>query len=125
MSEFIISGFYDEISSSLCDQIAEIKKLGESYLCPRSINGKNIAEYTADEFEKDILPVLKKEGIKFSSIGSPIGKVGIDDDEGFEKQKKQLAELIKIARLKSANISEFFPSLRSKNPTCLKKWWTE
>ncbi len=99
MSEFIISGFYDEASGDLNKQIALIKELGESYLCPRTLNGKNIASYTSEEFVRDIKPVLDENGIKFSSIGSPIGKVGIDDEEGFERQKKQLAELIKIAQV--------------------------
>ena len=99
MSKFTISGFYDEISSDLSTQIAEIKKLGESYLCPRAIDGKNIADYTAEEFEKYVKPELDKNGIKFSSIGSPIGKVGIDDEAGFEEQKKKLVELVKIAQM--------------------------
>jgi len=94
-----ISGFYDEISGNLDKQIAEIKKLKESYLCPRTLDGKNIADYTAEEFSKSVLPRLKKEGIKFSSIGSPIGKISIDDEEGFSKQLKSLKELIEIAKL--------------------------
>ena len=99
MSKFTISGFYDEVSTDLSAQIAEIKKLGESYLCPRSVDGKNIADYTAEEFEKFVKPVLDKNEIKFSSIGSPIGKIDIDDEAGFESQKKKLAELVKIAQM--------------------------
>lgn len=99
MNEITISGFYDEISSALSTQIAVLHELGETYMCPRNVDGKNIADYTFEEFKEKIFPVLKKEGVKFSSIGSPIGKVGIDDEEGFEKQKKQLAELVKIAKL--------------------------
>ena len=89
MNEITISGFYDEISSALSTQIAILHELGETYMCPRNVDGKNIADYTFEEFKEKIFPVLKKEGVKFSSIGSPIGKVGIDDEEGFEKQKKQ------------------------------------
>ena len=103
-----ISGFYDEISGDLNKQIAVMHELNENYMCPRTINNKNIADYTAEEFERDIYPILQKEGIKFSSIGSPIGKVGIDDEEGFEKQKKQLAELIKIAQLMDCKYIRMF-----------------
>ena len=99
MGNITISGFYDEISSKLSAQIGVTHELGETYMCPRNLDGKNIADYTLEEFENKIYPVLKREGIKFSSIGSPIGKVGIDDEEGFEKQKRQLAELVKIAKL--------------------------
>lgn len=108
MGNIKISGFYDEVSGKLADQIKAIKELNESYLCPRNIDGKNIAEYTFEEFKRDVYPVLKKEGIKFSSIGSPIGKVGIDDEEGYEKQKKQLAELIKIAQLMECGYIRIF-----------------
>lgn len=108
MGKITISGFYDEISGSLSKQIAVLHELGERYMCPRNIDGKNIADYTFEEFEKDVYPTLKKEGIKFSSIGSPIGKVGIDDEEGFAKQKKQLAELVKIAQLMKCEYIRIF-----------------
>ena len=108
MSKITISGFYDEVSGDLSEQIALLHELGETYMCPRTVNGKNIADFTYEEFEKDVYPVLQKEGIKFSSIGSPIGKVGIDDEEGFEKQKKQLQELVKIAQLMECKYIRIF-----------------
>ncbi len=108
MGKITISGFYDEISGSLEKQIAVLHELGEHYMCPRNIDGKNIADYTFEEFEKNVYPTLKKESIKFSSIRSPIGKVGIDDEEGFAKQKKQLAELVKIAQLTECRYIRIF-----------------
>ena len=108
MSKITISGFYDEINGGLSAQIAAIKELGESYLCPRNIDGKNIADFTFEEFKEKVYPTLSSVGIKFSSIGSPIGKVGIDDEEGFEKQKKQLAELVKIAQLMECKYIRIF-----------------
>lgn len=93
-----ISGFTDEISSNLDEQIKVLNELGEQYMCPRKINKKSVAEYTAAEFDADVKPVLNKNGIKFSSIGSPIGKVGINDEEGYQRQLVQLKELVKIAQ---------------------------
>lgn len=90
MNEITISGFYDEISSALSTQIAVLHELGETYMCPRNVDGKNIADYTFEEFKEKIFPVLKKEGVKFSSIGSPIGKVGIDDEEGLRNKRNNL-----------------------------------
>ena len=81
MANIKISGFYDEVSSNLDEQIKLIKEFGESYLCPRVVDGKNIANYTAQEFQSVIKPRLDNAGIKFSSIGSPIGKIGLYDDE--------------------------------------------
>lgn len=111
-----ISGFYDEIDTDLQTQISVMKSLGERYLCPRKINGKNIAAYTPEEFEKTVYPVLKENGILFSSIGSPIGKVDIDDEEGYQRQLGQLKNLIEIAKLmecKYIRIFSFF--IKDKN----------
>ena len=94
-----ISGFYDEISLNLDKQIAVMKELGEHYVCPRNINGKNISEFTLEEFKANVYPILQQNDVHYSSIGSPIGKIDIDDDAGFERQKAQLTELIKIAQL--------------------------
>ena len=47
-----ISGFYDEVSSDLKVQLELMKKLGERYICPRSVNGRNIADYTADRQDR-------------------------------------------------------------------------
>lgn len=63
MSKITISGFYDEISGRLSDQICVLHELGEQYMCPRNLNGKNIADYTFDEFERDVYPVLQKENV--------------------------------------------------------------
>jgi sugar phosphate isomerase/epimerase len=103
-----ISGFTDEVSESLDDQIALLKEIHESYMCPRVIDHKNIAEYTLEEFVENIKPRLDKEGIKFSSIGSPIGKIDWNDEEGFIRQKKQLKELVKIAQVMGCKYIRIF-----------------
>lgn len=103
-----ISGFYDEVSSNLDEQIALVRELGEKYICPRRVDGKNIADYTAEEFQKTIKPRLDAAGIGFSSIGSPIGKVKIDDEEGFNRQLKQLKELVAIAQMMNCKYIRVF-----------------
>src|SRR5574344_1515071 len=92
-----ISGFSDEISFNLDDQIRVLTSLNQHFMCPRKLNKKNIAEYTEEEFTTESKPKLDRAGIKFSSIGSPIGKVDVYDDEGYARQIRQLTELIKIA----------------------------
>ncbi len=118
-----ISGFYDEVTSDFNKQIALAKELGGEYICPRNVDGKNIADYSYEEFKVSILPRMIDNGIKFSSIGSPIGKVGINDEAGYEKQKKQLETLIRIAKkakCKYIRIFSFFYG--SEDPdSCLDK----
>lgn len=94
-----ISGFSDEISSDFVEQLEVVTSLGMHYISLRAANGKGIAEYSVDEVERELLPKLMQYQVKVSSIGSPIGKVGVEDEEGFEKQKVQLEEICKIANL--------------------------
>lgn len=99
MKGIFISGFADEISSSLDEQLSCLAALGMQHLSLRSADGKGIADYTVDEIKAGILPRLNAAGVKVSSIGSPIGKVGIDDEDGFQKQLVQLDTLCQIANL--------------------------
>lgn len=93
------SGFLDEISSDFDLQLKEVTALGMSYISLRGIDGKNIGEYTPEEFKETVLPRLKEKDVSVSSIGSPIGKVFIDDEEGFLKQQGILRSLCEICNL--------------------------
>ncbi|MCL2629983.1 MAG: sugar phosphate isomerase/epimerase [Firmicutes bacterium] len=93
-----ISGFYDEAFGNINKQIKLIKELNEEYICLRGISGKNITDFTAEEFKQTVSPLLAQNGIKISSLGTGIGKIGVYDDLGYEKQLKKLGEMIKIAK---------------------------
>ena len=108
MIKATISGFYDEASFNINEQIALIKQLGEEYLCPRQIGKKTITNYTFAEFRDNIYPLLAKHNIKFSSIGSSLGKIRIDDEAGYQKQLEQLKELIEICKLTNCKYIRIF-----------------
>lgn len=97
--KLIISGFSDEISSNFDEQLQVVRKLGMRYISLRGIDGRNINEYSTKEVEQQILPKLESYGIKVSSIGSPIGKIFINDEEGFLKQLGDLERLCQICRV--------------------------
>ena len=99
MKNIHISGFSDEISSDFDTQLEVVKNLGMNYISIRGVNEKNFSEYSIDELNEYIKPKLDEYGIKVSSIGSPIGKVFIDDNEGFEKQVDLLEKLCKMANI--------------------------
>ncbi|MDR1906390.1 MAG: sugar phosphate isomerase/epimerase [Clostridiales bacterium] len=125
---FLISGFYDEATSDTDKQLELIKKLGRKYLCPRGIGGKNISDYTADEFERHIVPRLDAAGVKLSSLGSPIGKIQLNDDEAYARQLNKLKELIKIANLtgcKYIRCFSFFADAKTANDKTTKKKVTD
>lgn len=95
---FYISGFYDEVSGKLSEQLRVLQALGGRYLCPRGINGKNIAAYTAAQFTQQVQPQLEEAGVQISSLGSPIGKIAINDDKAYARQLEQLRHLVQIAQ---------------------------
>ncbi len=87
-----ISGFSDEIDSNVITQFEVLNKLNIKYFEPRGIDGKNISTLTDEEIS-ELKEKMNRYGIKASSIGSPIGKMNIEDDfsEHFEAYKRVVA----------------------------------
>lgn len=108
MSKIIISGFADEISSDFDKQLEVVRELGMDHISLRSADGKGIADYTAEEFAEKLLPRLDEAQVKISSMGSPIGKIPVDSEEDFEKQKKQLEEICKMCKLSGCRYIRMF-----------------
>ena len=95
MDNFIITGFADEISEKVNEQFEHLNKLGIKYFEPRGIDGKNISELNDAEVDS-LKEKMFKYGIKISSVGSPIGKIGINDD--FDEHMQKLARVMEIAK---------------------------
>ncbi|MFP7298841.1 sugar phosphate isomerase/epimerase family protein [Neobacillus niacini] len=106
--DLLISGFSDEISSDFNTQLKVVSNLGMKYISLRGIDGKNIGDFTVDEIKETVKPRLQKAGIAVSSIGSPIGKVFINDEEGFSKQKAMLDTLCQISNLLDCKYMRIF-----------------
>lgn len=117
MDKIIISGFADEIDPQLDVQLKVVKDLGMDHICLRAADGKGIADYTVEEFQQSILPRLNAAGVKVSSLGSPIGKIDIDDEEAYAKQLQQLDTLCRICNLLDCKYIRMFSFwMLSKNP---------
>lgn len=109
-----ISGFSDEISDDLDQQLSKVKELSMHYISLRGIDGKNIADFSLEEFRENVLPRLEKAEVNVSSIGSPIGKVFLEDEEGFAKQLQQLETLCEIAKLLQCKYIRVFSFFMTK-----------
>jgi sugar phosphate isomerase/epimerase len=74
-----LSGFADEIDADLIRQCEVLTELGISQIEFRSAWGTNVCDLTDDQLT-DAADILATHGIAMSSVGSPIGKIGVDDD---------------------------------------------
>lgn len=118
MDKIYISGFSDEISEKFDEQLATVKKLGMTHISLRAADGKGIADYTPGEVRTLLLPRLQEAGIGVSSLGSPIGKVYVDDEAGFAKQLEQLENLCWICKMLDCKYIRMFSFYipEGKNP---------
>ena len=108
IDNIIISGFADEIDPQLDVQLKVVRELGMDHICLRAADGKGVADYTPEEFAASIAPRLEAAGVKLSSLGSPIGKIGIHDEEGYAKQLAQLESLCQICKLSGCRYIRMF-----------------
>lgn len=100
-----ISGFSDEIAENIEEQFQVLNKLNISYFEPRGINGKNISTLNDDEVN-ELAAVMKKYGIRVSSIGSPIGKVKLEDS--YEEHFEVFKRVVKTAKMLEAKYIRMF-----------------
>ncbi|MBB2507853.1 hypothetical protein G5S33_01245 [Staphylococcus cohnii subsp. cohnii] len=103
-----ISGFSDEIVSDFQTQLKTVNELGMRYISLRGINDKNIGDYSVEMIKKDVVPRLKQWDIGVSSIGSPIGKIYINDENAFKKQLTMLKALCEISQLLNCQYIRIF-----------------
>ena len=96
MAYYKISGFADEIAESVNTQFEVLNKLNMAYFEPRGIDGKNISRLT-DEEVAHLKERMLAAGITISSIGSPIGKMKLEDD--FAEHFAKFQRVVEIAKL--------------------------
>ena len=93
---FVLSGFADEISDDLEVQLDVLEKLDIHHLEFRGVWGKNVIALTDEEIDR-VRSALGARGMKVSAIGSPIGKIKIDDP--FEPHLVAFRRAIALAEL--------------------------
>jgi len=106
-----LSGFADEIDADLNTQCRLLNQLGITFLELRSawaIGVLDLTDEQLDEAEK----VLTDHSVSVSSIGSPIGKINIDDD--FEAHLVRFDRALAVAtRFRAPYIRVFSFFLRA------------
>lgn len=108
-----ISGFADEIAEDVETQFRVLKKLNIRYFEPRGIDGKNIADLSDGEVS-GLKEKMEAGGIKVSSIGSPIGKVNLEEDFEVHFQKfRRVVEIAKKLDARYIRIFSFYHSVKT------------
>jgi len=90
-----LSAFADEVTEDLRCQVEFLAKEKVGYIEPRFINRKNIMDLNPSEL-KEARTMIRDHGLKVSAIGSPIGKVRLD--EPFEPHLDKFKHAVDLAQ---------------------------
>lgn len=85
-----LSGFSDEISPDFQEQCAVASRLGLRYVEVRSAWGTNVLDLDDGQLAT-MTTMLSDHGLEVSSIGSPVGKVHLDDGAAAHLERMRRA----------------------------------
>lgn len=112
MAHFILSAFADEVSSDFTKQLDYLKSRDIAYLEPRNINGTGVAALSLEE-AKNAKKMLDTYHIGVSSVGSPIGKISVEDD--FAEHIRLFEHVMDIAEIFETKNIRMFSFFYPKN----------
>jgi len=91
-----LSAFADEVVDDFSEQVKYLASERVGYIEPRFISKKNIMDLAKDELN-EAKKMIQDHGLKVSAIGSPIGKVRLD--EPFEPHLDKFKHAVELALL--------------------------
>ena len=109
MAEMILSAFADEYATGLRDQLEALKRFGIGFLELRHEDGKNVSEMSSSDVG-EIDKTLRDYGVKVSAIGSPLGKIRIDEDLASHLElTRRICEMAARLQAKYVRVFSFYP----------------
>lgn len=90
-----LSAFADEVTEDFRSQVEFLAKERVGYIEPRFVNRKNIMDLNRSELD-EARKMIRDRGLKVSAIGSPIGKVKLD--EPFEPHLDKFKHAVDLAQ---------------------------
>lgn len=109
---FYLSGFADEIHESMDEQIRVLKELNIHSIEVRGVDGRNISTLTLEETQA-LADKLAANGIHVSAIGSPLGKISLNDP--FEPHLSLFDHMMQQAQILKANYVRMFSFYDAQN----------
>lgn len=92
--DYVLSGFLDEYSDDFEMQLKAAVDFGMNYIELRFADGINVADF--DEIQsKRVKDMLSQYRIGVSAIGSPLGKISLEDD--FDKHLSKAEKVFRFA----------------------------
>lgn len=105
----IFSAFGDEIGPDLDEQMKVLASENVKHIELRGVWGKNVLDLSADEVA-DVKQRMDDAGFGVSSIGSPIGKIRVDEDFDVHFDKfKHAVELAKVFDTQYIRLFSYYP----------------
>ncbi|MFB7889405.1 sugar phosphate isomerase/epimerase family protein [Cellulosimicrobium cellulans] len=90
-----LSGFADEISPDVETQCVVASELGLGFVELRSAWGTNVLDLDDGQRER-VASLLRKHDLRVSSIGSPVGKIFVDED--FDAHLVRMRHAARVAQ---------------------------
>lgn len=106
MGDLNIYAFADEASGQIDGQIAAMRRNGLQGLEIRGVDGQNIADISLEKAH-EVRRKLDDAGLTVWSMGSPIGKIGIEYD-GFAAHLDKLRHVLALADVLGAKNVRMF-----------------
>ncbi len=103
--KIILCGFADEADPMIDGQIETLKENSISLLEIRGVDKKNIVDVTVEE-AKELRRKFDANGISVWSLGSPIGKININDD--FDKEIVRYKNMLEVGKILGAKCVRLF-----------------
>ena len=102
-----LCAFADEAGSSLQAQIDALHRNGIGLLEIRTVDSVNIGDMTLERAE-EVAAILKENNLKVWSLGSPMGKVSLDEEFKFEEYLPKVEHMCKLANIFGADKIRMF-----------------
>ncbi len=120
MQQWRVFAFADEADPSFEGQLLAMKRNGLTGLEIRGVDGENISDISTEK-AREVRQRMDDAGFVTWSIGSPIGKIDIENDD-FEQHKEKFKRTLEIANILGAeNLRMFsFYMPEGKDPSAYK-----
>lgn len=100
MNHLQIHAFADEASGRISEQIDAMRRNGLDGLEIRGVDGQNISDISLEK-AREVRHLMDDAGLSVWSLGSPIGKIGIGE-ENFQAHLDRLRHTLELANVLGA-----------------------